>query len=179
MTTDRVDHDPTIYVAGTNGELYGFASLRQFLGDGFDPALVVTVPSLGDLVLSTSTAGAAHINALSTRADGAIVVSGHTFYVFAGGRAFGVPTPAALAELRVTDTAKVLKGTVSSSETGASLADGVLLSCHANTVYVSYHGNLFPFKAMAQLTTDGYGGTAAVPVPGTGGLPVAYPYSGS
>jgi hypothetical protein len=179
MTTYPVDHDPTIYVAGTNGELYGFASLHQFLGAGFDPALVVTVPSLGDLVLSTSSAAVAHINALSTRADGAVVVSGHTFYVFAGGRAFGVPTPAALAELQRTDTAEVLEGTVSSSETGASLADGVLLSVHANGVYVSYQGDVFPFEAMAQLPSDSYGGTAAVPVPGTGGLPVAYSYSGS
>jgi hypothetical protein len=42
-----------------------------------------------------------------------------------------------------------------------------------------HQGNLFPFEAMAQLTADGYGGAAAVPVPGTAGLSVAYPYSGS
>ena len=39
-------------------------------------------------------------------------------------------------------------------------------------VYVSYQGDLYLFKAKAQLAEDGYGGTAAVPVPGTGGLNV-------
>jgi len=175
LTASSVDHDPTIYVAGNNGELYGFASPHQFLVGGFDPALVVTVPSLGDLTVNASSAGAAQISALSTRADGAIGESGGTFYVFAGGRAFGVPTPAALVELQGTDAAQVLEGTVNSLETGASLANGV----HTKGVYVSYQGDLFPFKAMAQLTSDGYGGTAALPVPGTWGLPIAYPYSGS
>ena len=50
---------------------------------------------------------------------------------------------------------------------------------HRLGVYASYQGELFRFKAMAQLFADGYGGTAAVPVPGTGALPVVYPYSGS
>jgi hypothetical protein len=49
----------------------------------------------------------------------------------------------------------------------------------AKGIYVSYQGNLFPFKTMAQLTSDGYGGTAALPVPATWGLSVAYPYSGT
>jgi hypothetical protein len=178
LTAGSVDHHPTIYVAGDNGELYGFASSHQFLTGGFDRALVVTVPSLGHLTLSASTAAAAHISALSTRADGAIVESGRTFYVFAGGRAFAVPTPAALEALRGTDGAQVLKGTVNSLETGARLADGVLLSVHAKGIYVSYHGKLFPFRSMAQLTSDGYGGTRALTVPGTWGVSVVYPYSG-
>jgi hypothetical protein len=45
-------------------------------------------------------------------------------------------------------------------------------------VYVSYQGVLYLFKAKAQVANDGYGGTAAVPVPGTGGLSVVSPYSG-
>jgi hypothetical protein len=178
LTAGSVDHHQTIYVAGNNGKLYGFASSHQFLTGGFDRALVVTVPSLGDLTLSGSTAAAAHISALSTRADGAIVESGRTFYAFAGGRAFAVPTPAALEALRGTDGAQVIEGTVNSLETGARLADGVLLSVHAKGIYVSYHGKLFPFRAMAQLTSDGYGGTRALAVPGTWGLSVVYPYSG-
>ena len=46
----------TIFVAGTDGELHGFASPAQFLADGYDPALVVTVPSLRGLAIG-ATAG--------------------------------------------------------------------------------------------------------------------------
>ena len=162
-----------------NGELHGFTSLNQLLEDGFDPAMVVTVPGLGTAPVAASSAGAAHITALSTRADGALVASGHTYYVFAGGRALPVPTPADLATLRHTDTARPLVGTVGPADTGASMAGGVLLSVHTRGVYVSYRGEFFPFRSMAQISSDGYEGAAAVPVPGTGTLPVIYPYSGS
>ena len=175
VTSNGVTHDPTIYVAGPGGELYGFASPNQLLRGGFDPALVVTVPGLGGLPVSPSSAGAAGITALSTRADGAIVLSGET-YVFAAGMAFLVRTSGALAQLRTTDTAIPVTGTVDAAETsGATLPNGVLLSVNRRGVYVSYEGKLFPFSSMAQLLADGYGGTAAVPVAGTGGLPVIYP----
>ena len=179
VTAYSVDHDPTIYVEGTDTKLHGFASLHQFLSAGFDPALVVTVAGLGNAPVSATTAGAAHITALSTRSDGALAISGHTWYVFAGGRAFGISTPAGLAKLRGTDTAKPLVGEVTPAEESAVPADGVLLSVHSLGVFVAYRGELFGFKAMAQLFADGYGGTAAVPVPGTGALPVVFPYSGS
>ena len=54
----------------------------------------------------------AAVTALATRADGAIVDSGGTFYVFAGGRAFGISSPAALAVVRAADRAKPLSGAV-------------------------------------------------------------------
>ena len=66
---------------------------------------------------------------------------------------------------------------MSSSLTSASLADGTLLS-GSGPVYVSYRGQLFIFKSIAQLIGDGYGGSAAVPVPGTAGLPVVIGYAG-
>ncbi|HTT91596.1 MAG TPA: hypothetical protein VMF65_18725 [Acidimicrobiales bacterium] len=164
VTSNGVTHDSTIYVAGPSGELYGFASPRQFLGGGFDPALVVTVPGLGNLPVSASTAGASRITALSTQADGAIVFSGQT-YVFAAGAAFVLSAPGDLAQLRTTDEAAVLTGTVGQTETPAPLASGVLLSVAGQGVYVTYQGQLFPFSSMAQLAAEGYGGTAAVPVP--------------
>ena len=164
VTSNGVTHDSTIYVAGPGGELYGFASPRQFLGGGFDPALVVTVPGLANLPVSASTAGATHVTALSTQADGAIVFSGQT-YVFAAGAAFVLPAPRDLAQLRATDDAAVLTGTVGQTETSAPLASGVLLSVDRQGVYVTYQGQLFPFSSMAQLAAEGYGGTAAVPVP--------------
>ena len=68
------------------------------------------------------------------------------------------------------------------TQTGASIASGALLSLITTTtatVYVSYVGNVFPFKTSNQLKTDGYGGTAAVPVPNLGGLPVVSSYTSS
>jgi hypothetical protein len=97
-----------------------------------------------------------------------VVESAGTFYVFAGGRAFGLSSPAALGRVRAADLAEVVSGPVGPAVTGASMAGGVLLSAPGK-VYVSYQGSLYLFKTPAQLVTDGYGGTAAVPVPGTDG----------
>ena len=44
---------------------------------------------------------------------------------------------------------------------------------------MSYGGALYPFKSLAQLKSDGYGGTPSLPVPNTGHLTVELPYSGS
>lgn len=169
----------TIYVVGTDGDLHGFATPTQFISDGYDPALVVTVTSLTGLTVG-ATAGheGAAGNALATSADGAVVVSAGAYYVFAAGRAFGVPNPTVLAVIRKTDKAKVLAGTVSSAQTGATVANGVLLSA-AGLVYVSYSGDLWPFGSLSQLATDGFGGTGAVPVPGSGGITVEFNYIGS
>ena len=82
--TQPVNGNVTIYVVGTDGELHPFATPGQFLDDGYDPALVITVPNLGGLSVG-SNAGTA-VTALVTRADGAIVNSSGTFYTFAGGR---------------------------------------------------------------------------------------------
>jgi len=179
MFTRPVNGSPTIYVVGTDGDLHGFATPAQFVDDGYDPALVVTVPSLGGLTVGAS-AGAEGpaANALSTDADGAMVDSSGTFYVFAGGRAFGIGTPAELLRLRKADKAKALSGAVGTAQKTATVANGVLFSANG-PVYVSYQGELWPFKAMKQLAADGYSGTAAVPVPSTGGLTVVSSYSGT
>jgi len=179
LSTRAVNGNPTIYVAGTDGQLHGFSTSGQFFRYGYDAALVVTVPSLGGTSVGASVGveGAA-VTALATRADGAIVESGGTFYVFAGGRALGIPTPAALAVVRAADPATPLVGAVGGAETGAAIAGGVLLSLPGK-VYVSYHGDLYLFKSKAQIAIDGYGGTAAVPVPGTGGLVELAGYTGA
>ena len=179
MFTRPVDGNPTIYVVGTDGDLHGFATPAQFVDDGYDPALVVTVPSLTGLILGAPAGqeGAAG-NALSTSADGAMVDSAGAFYVFAGGHAFGVPNPATLERLKKADKARPLSGSVSPAQKSATIADGVLLSA-AGPVYVSYQGKLWPFKSMKQLDNDGYAGTAAVPVPSAGGITLVGQYSGS
>jgi hypothetical protein len=116
-------------------------------------------------------------NALATSADGAIVQSSGAYYVFAGGRAFGVPNPTSLTTIRKADKAKTLSGTVTSTAKSATVANGALLST-SGVVYISYGGDLWPFSSQAQLATDGYGGTAGLPVPGTGGIVVVTSYGG-
>jgi hypothetical protein len=175
LTVHAMGHDRAIYVTGNDGSLYGFASRAQFERGGFDAALVITVPSLTGLTVSSTSAAAARIDALSTRSDGAIVVSGDTYYVFAGGVAFSVPDAAALSALRQADPAQPITGTPGSA--AAPLADGVVLSVRDAGAYVTYHGWLFPFRSMAQLFAAGYGGTAAVAVPGLGDLPLVHQYA--
>jgi hypothetical protein len=168
-----------IYVV-VGGELYGFAGPGQFITDGYDPSQVITVPSLGGMAVSPTSAGAngSAATALATAANGAIVSSGGTYYVFAGGRAFGVPSEASLRSVEAADGARPLGGPVGPGLTGAPMADGTLVSVDG-AVYVSYGGVLYPFKSISQLEADGYGGTPPVVLPGTGGLSIQAGYSGS
>ena len=174
-----VYNSPTIYVVGNDGMLHGFATPAQFLGDGYDPADVTTLPNGGRLPVG-ATAGSLGPagNALATAANGALIDSSGTFYVLAGGRAFGIASEAALGHIEAADTARPLSGTVGPALTGAAIAGGTLLTVNGE-VYVSYGGDLYPFKSLAQLTADGYGGTPSLPVPSTGHLTVELPYSGS
>jgi hypothetical protein len=174
-----VYNNPTIYVVGNDGMLHGFATPAQFLGDGYDPADVITVPNYGHLTVG-ATAGSLGPagDALATAANGALIDSLGTFYVLAGGRAFGVASEASLRHIEAADPARPLSGTVSAMLTGAAIAGGTLLTVNGQ-VYVSYGGDLYPFKSLPQLTSDGYGGTPSLPVPGTGHLTVELPYSGS
>ena len=82
--------------------------------------------------------------------------------------------------MEAVDAAQVLSGPVSSAQALAPIASGVLLSvAHGRGVFVSFDGGAYLFKAMGQFLRDGYGGTAAVPVPGPDHLVVVSPYSGS
>ena len=174
--TRPVNGNDEIYVVGTDGELHGFATSTQFVRDGYDPRLVVTVPSLGGLTVGSS-AGST-LTALATKADGALVNSSGTYYTFAGGKAFGIGTPTMLTQVRKTNGAQTLTGSVGSSQTGAAIASGVVIDV-SGSVYVSYQGAVYPFKTMTQLANDGYGGSAAVPTPHTGGLTVVSNYTSS
>ena len=124
--TKPVNGNNTIYVVGTDGQLHGFATPSQFVNDGYDPALVVTVPNLGGL--TTGSNAGTTVTALATKADGAIVNSSGTFYTFAGGRGFGIPTQAALLGIRKTNTAEELQGSVGTADTSTAIASGVVLS---------------------------------------------------
>jgi hypothetical protein len=174
--TRPVNGNAEIYVTGTDGELHGFATSAQLVRDGYDTRLVVTIPSLGGLTVG-SNAGSTE-TALATKADGALVNSSGTFYTFAGGRAFGIGTPAMLTQVRKTNGAQELTGSVSSSQTKAAIGSGVLIDV-SGKVYVSYQGAVYPFRNLTQLADDGYAGTAAVPAPHTGGLTIVPNYTGS
>jgi hypothetical protein len=179
ITTNAVNGNATIYVVGTDGELHGFATGAQYLGDGYDPALNVTVPTIGGLTVG-GTAGAegTAVTAFATLASGAIIDSSGTYFVLDGGKAFGIPTPAALTIVRKPDMATPLSGTITSTQTAATIASGTLLTVNG-IVYVAYVGNLIPFKTPAQLLADGFGGTASVTATNLGGLSVVSVYSGS
>ncbi len=139
----------------------------------------MTVTSLGGLTVGASAGSEGEgANALSTSADGALAVSSGAYYVFAGGRAFEIPNPTRLAAVRKADKAHALTGDVTVVQTSADIASGVLISA-SGAVFVGYEGDLYPFKSVLQLHSDGYSGTAAVPVPGTGGLPVVVGYKGA
>ena len=172
--TQPVNGNVTIYVVGADGELHPFATPTQFLQDGYDGANVITVPNLGGLKVG-SNAGKT-LTALVTRADGAIVNSSGTLYTFAGGRAFGIPTPAALVEIRKSNSAVELQGSVLLGRHRRPHSRWGRAQC-GGPVYVSYVGRLYPFKTTAQLANTGYGGTPAVPAPHTGGLAVVFPYA--
>jgi|GEM_PF-961079 predicted RNA-binding protein with TRAM domain len=181
ITTSAVNGSATIYVVGTDGDLHGFSTPQQLVNDGYDTALNVTVPNLGGMTVG-STAGVAgsSVNAASTSANGAILNSSGTFYVLAGGRAFGIPTQKALAAIQATDKATVLKAAVGTTLTSASVTNGVLVTSVAKspvTVYTTYLGYLWPFKSMNQLKAQGYGGTASVPIWGLGGVAVVSTYT--
>jgi hypothetical protein len=174
-----VYNNPTIYVVGTDSQLHGFATPTQFLGDGYDPADVITVPNIAGLTVG-ATAGSVGTGAtaLATSANGAIVNSSGTYYVFAGGKAFGIPTPAWLAAVQAADTATPLTGTITSAQTGATIRSGTVVTLNS-AVWVASGGTLFAFKSMAQLQADGYGGTPSIVIPNVGGLTAVIAYTGS
>ncbi len=139
ISTYAVNGNATIYVVGTDGELHGFSTPKQYKANGYDTAINTTVNTTGGMTIG-STIGVlgANGNALATSSDGAIVDSSGTFYTFGGGRALGIPTPARLALVQMHNTATVLTGTVSTTQKQASLASGVLLSVASTTGGVSH-----------------------------------------
>ena len=179
ITTNTINANATIYYVGTDGQLHGFATGPQFTGNGYDPALTVTVPTLGGMTVG-ATAGAAGTaaTAFANTADGAIVDSSGTYYVLDGGRAFGIPTQAWLTTVRKYDLATPLTGAVGSVLTSAAFATGALITVNGE-VYVGYVGDAFPFKSQTQFITDGYSGTASITAPSLNGLAVVAIYSSS
>jgi hypothetical protein len=177
-TTIIVYNNPTIYVVGTSG-LNGFSTPAQFLGDGYDPADVITVPNFGGLSVG-ATVGSVGTgdNVVGTAANGAIIDSSGTFYVVAGGRACGIATPAQLATVQAGDQATPLVGAVPSAWTTSTMENGTLVTVN-NAVFAADGGDLFEFKSPTQLAADGFGGTPSLALSNYCGMPVVTSYTGS
>jgi hypothetical protein len=177
-TTIIVYNNPTIYVVGASG-LNGFATPAQFLGDGYDPADVITVPNFGGLSVGATvgSVGSAD-NAAGTAANGAIIDSSGTFYVVAGAHAFGIPNLTQLGLVQAGDQATPLVAAVPSSWTTSTIENGTLVTVNS-AVYVADGGDLFEFKSPTQLAADGFGGTPSLVTPNFGGAPVVTSYAGS
>lgn len=173
-----VYNNPTIYVYGASG-LNGFATPTQFLGDGYDPADVITVPNFGGLAVG-ATVGSVGTgdNVIGTAANGALIDSSGTFYVVAGGRACGIATLAQLASVQAGDQATPLVGAVPSSWTTSTMENGTLVTVNS-AVFEADGGDLFALKAPSQLAADGLGGTPSLVLSNYCGMPVVTNYTGS
>ena len=172
LFTRPVNGAATVYVVGTDGELHGFATPKQFKNDGYDPALVVTVTSLGGPESARAPARPA-----PPAMPGYELRRRHRRFfrdVLRLRRRQGLPRLCAAepAAFQKVDKAVVLSGRWARlRRTPASLRGRTERTWG---VYVSYQGKLYPFKSAGQLDADGYGGTAAVHVPGTAGLAVVW-----
>ncbi len=71
LFTRPIDGTATIYVVGSDGELHGFASPRQFLSDGYDPGFRRHRHRSGMGVGASAGSEGSAGNAFSTGADGA------------------------------------------------------------------------------------------------------------
>ena len=155
-----------IWVVGTDGKLYQFSTPAQFLGDGYSPMQVVTVPSAGGLTVGTGTPP----SAASTMADGSIQNFGGTLYVFDGGQAFGIPNLADAAAIIAATGATPIVGSGSAPMAGTIANGSVLKVLGTTNVYVTSGGTAY-LATGTNLTTNGYTTMYAVTVPSLGSMP--------
>ena len=111
-----VNGNATIYVVGTDGELHGFSTPKQYKAAGYDTALNTTSTPSGGMTIGSAIGVWVRRTALATSSDGAMVDSSGTYYTFGGGRALGIPTPARLNLITKYNTATILTGTVSTTQ---------------------------------------------------------------
>ena len=155
-----------IWVVGTDGKLYQFSTPAQFLGDGYSPMQVVTVPSAGGLTVGTGTPPSAAL----TMADGSIQNFGGTLYVFDGGQAFGIPNLADAAAIIAATGATPIVGSGSAPMAGTIANGSVLTVLGTTNVYVTSGGTAY-LATGTNLTTNGYTTMYAVTVPSLGSMP--------
>ena len=162
----KVLGSPAIYVVGTNGDAYAFSTPTEFTSDGYSAMSVVNVPNLGSL---TTGSGAAPTAAV-TMPDGALVQSGSTIYVYAGGKAFGIPTFADYQTIAAATGTQVVMGTVSNMAATSLTAGTLIQPIGSAGIWVSDGTSIYQFSTASQFASDGYNGANVVPVPNATGL---------
>lgn len=153
------------WVVGTNGDIYQFSSMSQFMKDGYITSQVIPVPSTGGL---TAGAGAPPTAAM-TMANGALVKFGSTIYEYAGGVATGIQNPTQLAAIQKVTGAMVVMGSGSTPTSASTSENGTLVQPLGKAgVWVNDNGTLYQFMSASQFTTDGYSFQYVLPVAMTG-----------
>jgi hypothetical protein len=149
------------WVVGTNGEIYQFSSMSQFMQEGYVASQVIPVPNAGGL-----TAGAgAPPKASTTMANGALVQFGSTIYEYAGGVPTGIQTPAQLASIQKMTGAMVVMGSGSTPTAAKTSANGTLVQPLGKAgIWVSDGGTLYQFMSASQFTNDGYSFQYVLPI---------------
>ena len=158
---------PGIWVVGTNGMIYQFSSVSQFLADGYSPMQVVEVPSAGGLTVGTGVPP----TAAATMADGSVQNFGGTLYVFDGGVAFGIPNIATANTILAATGSTPIVGSGSAPMAG-TVANGAILQVGSST-YVTSGGMAYLSTGSSQLASSGYSTMYAVQVPSLGSITVA------
>jgi hypothetical protein len=132
-------------------------------------ALTLTNANLG----TPSVVAPAFPNASVTYPEGGIVDFGGTYYLFAGGHAFGIPTLAVLASIQVIDHAVVLTAATGATPPVTSPLLGTEIIVYNNpTIYVVGTSGLNGFATPAQFLSAGYDPADVITVPNFGGLSV-------
>jgi hypothetical protein len=132
-------------------------------------ALTLTNANLG----TPSVVAPAFPNASVTYPDGAIVNFGGTYYLFAGGHPFGIPTLAVLTSIQVIDHATVLTAATGATPPVTTPLLGTTIIVYNNpTIYVVGTSGLNGFSTPAQFLSDGYDPADVITVPNFGGLSV-------
>jgi hypothetical protein len=132
-------------------------------------AITVTNANLG----TPSVVAPTFPTAATTYPDGGIVNFGGTYYLFAGGHAFGIPTLAVLLSIEVIDHATVLTAATGATPPVTSPLLGTMIIVYNNpTIYVVGTSGLNGFSTPAQFLGDGYDSADVITVPNFGGLSV-------
>jgi len=168
-TTGTVRNGTLLQVVGSpeigvvdSGTFTGFSTASQFLSDGYSFANVIQVPNLGSLTTGTGTPA----NAAATASDGALVNVSGTIYVYAGGVATGIPTPAVFSTISAAEGNPTVVTATSVTTTG-NMATGTLVQVvgSAQVNVVTSTGTQVGFGTASEFTGDGYSWGKVVMIP--------------
>ena len=146
----------------SGGTYYGFMTASQFTSEGYSWGRVIQVPSLAGLTMGTGTPP----NAAATASDGSLVNVSGTIYVYAGGVAVGIPTPAVFSMISA-ELGNPAVVTASSVTTTGNMATGTLVQVAGSPQInvVTTGGVQVGFSTASQFTSDGYSFARVIMIP--------------